>query len=146
MLVQQYDEKKDKDKGEKEGEEGDKDEEDIFPRTLEGLLLIPGVGPYTGGAIASIAYVSRFTRDSNDGLENARNVSLFLYWTATIDAFVCLPYKYVFPRSSSLSPRHASTSFILTSTLHQLTFISIIPPLSCLIHPTTTGTTCLPPW
>eukprot|EP01050_Picozoa_sp_SAG11_P019048 SAG11_NODE_2973_length_2800_cov_1.339134_3_plen_96_part_00 len=27
-----------------------------LPRTVEGLLKIPGIGPYTAGAIASISY------------------------------------------------------------------------------------------
>ena len=31
------------------------DDSDIFPRTLQGLLMIPGVGPYTGGKSMSMS-------------------------------------------------------------------------------------------
>ncbi|MDG1116258.1 MAG: A/G-specific adenine glycosylase [Flavimaricola sp.] len=33
----------------------------VFPRTREGLLTLPGIGPYTASAIASIAYDERAT-------------------------------------------------------------------------------------
>jgi A/G-specific adenine glycosylase len=77
----------------------------IFPQTLEALQKLPGIGPYTAGAIAAIAFDHPFA--AVDG-----NVERVLSRLDAIETPLPLSKPHIKQRAQELMPNHRAGDFV----------------------------------